>query len=203
MEVLIMPYELPPLPYDYNALESVIDEETMHLHHDKHHASYVKGLNAAEEKLAEARKSGDFSAIKAISKNLSFHGSGHFLHSMFWQNMSPNGGGTPSGDLAAAIDKEFGNFDTFSNQFQSAANAVEGSGWGMLAYQPQGQKLVVLQCEKHQNLTQWGATPLLVVDVWEHAYYLRYQNRKPEFTKAFMDIINWEDVAKRYADAVK
>ncbi|MBD3266574.1 superoxide dismutase, partial [bacterium] len=167
-----MPHELPPLPYDYKALEPVIDEETMRLHHDKHHASYVKGLNDAEEKLEQAKKSGDFSAIKPICKAMAFHGCGHFLHTIFWQNMGPNGGGTPSGDLAKAIDRDFGGFDTFSSLFQAASNGVEGSGWGILAYQPQGQQLVVLQSEKHQNLTQWGVTPLLVLDVWEHAYYL-------------------------------
>ena len=198
-----MPHVLPPLPYPYNALESVIDEETLHLHHDKHHLGYVNGLNAAETKLAEAKEKSDFSAIKAICKEMAFHGSGHFLHTMFWENMSPDGGGTPSGALGDAIVKDFGSFDKFSSLFQAAANSVEGSGWGVLAYQPQGQQLVVLQSEIHQNLTQWGVTPLLVVDVWEHAYYLKYQNRRPDFTKAFFNVINWDDAARRYAKALK
>ena len=128
MEEKSMPHVLPPLPYDYNALEPHIDEQTMRLHHDKHHQSYVDGLNNAEKKLEEARKSGDFAAVKHLSRELAFHGSGHFLHSIFWEIMSPKGGGKPSGDVAKAIDKAFGGFDAFSAQFQAASNAVEGSG---------------------------------------------------------------------------
>ena len=201
MEEKSMPHVLPPLPYDYNALEPHIDEQTMRLHHDKHHQSYVDGLNNAEKKLEEARKSGDFAAVKHLSRELAFHGSGHFLHTIFWEIMSPTGGGKPSGDIAKAIDKAFGSFDAFSAQFQAASNAVEGSGWGILAYQPQVDNLVILQSEKHQNLTQWGVVPLLVLDVWEHAYYLKYQNRRPEYTKAFFNVINWEEVNKRYQNA--
>lgn len=196
-----MPHELPPLPYPYDALEPHIDAQTMRLHHDIHHKAYVDGLNNAEAKLAEARQKGDFALVKHWSREAAFHGSGHFLHSIFWENMSPRGGGEPSGELAEAIKRDFGSFENFQNQFLAAANAVEGSGWGILALQPTSH-LVILQAEKHQNLTQWGVTPLLVVDVWEHAYYLKYQNRRAEYTKAFMNVVNWEDVLKRYQRAL-
>jgi Fe-Mn family superoxide dismutase len=197
-----MPHELPPLPYDYNALEPHIDEATMKLHHDIHHAGYVKGLNAAEEALAKAREAGDMSAIRKLCDDLAFHGSGHYLHNIFWENMSPNGGGKPSGDLAAAIDKYFGSYEAFEKQFKAAAATVQGSGWGLLVWAPQdGGRLEILQAEKHNNLTQWGCTVLLAIDVWEHAYYLNYQNKRPAYIDAFFNVVNWDDVAKRYADA--
>ncbi len=195
-------HELPPLPYAYDALDSVIDEQTMRLHHDKHHAGYVKGLNKTELKIAEAQKNGDFSAIKHLERDLAFHGSGHILHTIFWQNLSPDGGGTPSGDLAKAINAEFGSFETFKSHLISATNAVEGSGWGVFAFSVAMQKLVILQAEKHQNLTQWGAVPLLVIDVWEHAYYLKYQNRRSEFVSNIFEIINWKDVEKKFTEIV-
>jgi len=197
-------HELPELPYAYNALEPHYDEQTVRLHHDLHHAGYVKGLNAAEEKLEAILKSGDFAAIKAVCGELAFHGSGHILHSMFWTNMKPTGGGAPSGDLAKAIEKNFGSFDAFKGAFLAASNAVAGSGWGVLAYRKLDDRLVILQAEKHENLTQWGVAPILVLDVWEHAYYLKYQNKRPEWTKVFMDsLVNWDDVAKRLAEARK
>ena len=188
---------LPPLPYGYKALEPVIDEETLHLHHDKHHAGYVKGLNKAELALAKARKSGDFSMIKHLERDLAFHGSGHILHSIYWQNLSPNGGGVPKGKIAKAIRRSFGSFDEFKAQMIAATKSVEGSGWGLLCYHLMSNSLVILQAEKHQNLTQWGAFPLLVIDVWEHAYYLKYQNRRAEYVKKIFDIINWQNVEKR------
>lgn len=194
-----MPHELPPLDYPYESLEPHIDAQTMHLHHDIHHKAYVDGLNNAEAKLAEARANNDFALVKHWSREEAFHGSGHFLHAIFWKNMSPNGGGQPSGALAEAINRDFGSFDAFKAQYIAAANAVEGSGWAVLACQPSG-KLVILQSEKHQNLTQWGVTPLLVLDVWEHAYYLKYQNKRAEYTKAFFNVINWADVASRLND---
>jgi Fe-Mn family superoxide dismutase len=198
-----MAHELPPLPYAYDALEPYIDEQTMHLHHDIHHLAYVKGLNAAEEKLAEARKSGDFGLVKHWSREAAFHGAGHLLHSIFWTNMvaADKAAAAPSGELLQAIDRSFGGFEAFKAHFQAAANAVEGSGWGILAYRPADDSLVVLQAEKHQNLTQWGVVPLLVLDVWEHAYYLKYQNKRPEYVKNFINIINWDDVAERYRRA--
>lgn len=199
-----MPHQLPPLPYDYKALEPNIDEQTMHLHHDIHHKAYVDGLNKAEDMLAQARKAGDYALVKHWSREAAFHGSGHFLHSIFWPNMAAagkGGGGEPSGALAQAINKDFGSFAAFKAQFAAAAVAVEGSGWAILAYQPAGDQLVILQSEKHQNLTQWGVVPLLVLDVWEHAYYLKYQNRRAEYVNNFFNIINWSDVAARYSKA--
>jgi Fe-Mn family superoxide dismutase len=191
-------HELPPLPYAYDALEPYYDEQTVRLHHDIHHAGYVKGLNAAEEKIANMLQSGDFAAAKAVCGELAFHGSGHILHSIFWTNMRPGGGGAPSGDIAKVIEKQFGSSDAFKGLFLAATNAVAGSGWGILAYRKNDDALVVLQAEKHENLTQWGVTPILVLDVWEHAYYLKYQNKRPEWTKAFMEhLVNWDDVSKR------
>jgi Fe-Mn family superoxide dismutase len=199
-----MPYELPPLPYEYGALEPYYDEQTLRLHHDIHHAGYVKGLNAAEEKLAGMLKAGDYSAVKPVCKELAFHGSGHTLHSIFWTNMKPGGGGDPSGKLAELIKKCFGSVDAFKAMFLAATNAVEGSGWGVLAYRSTDDSLLVLQAEKHENLTQWGIQPILVLDVWEHAYYLKYQNKRPEWTKAFIEsLVDWDNVAKRLAAARK
>lgn len=196
-------YVLPPLPYDYDALEPHIDEQTMRLHHDKHHQGYVNGLNATLENLHRAREKGDYDLVQHYSGKLAFHGSGHLLHTIFWKNMSPNGGGNPKGDLEKMLTKNFANVETFKNHFVAASAKVEGSGWGILAFEPVGKKLVVLQAEKHQNLTQWGAVPLLVVDVWEHAYYLKYQNRRTDYIKAFLNVINWDDVAKRLQKAYK
>jgi superoxide dismutase, Fe-Mn family len=195
-------HELPPLPYDYNALEPYYDEATLRLHHDMHHAAYVKGLNAAEEKLAKALAENNFDAAKVLAKEQAFHGSGHILHSIFWTNMKPNGGGVPSGELAKVIKDDFGGYEAFKALFIATANAVEGSGWAILAYRKMDNRLVVLQAEKHENLTQWGVTPILVLDVWEHAYYLKYQNKRPDWTKTFMEhLVNWDDVAERFAAA--
>jgi Fe-Mn family superoxide dismutase len=197
-----MAHELPPLPYPYNALEPFYDEQTLHLHHDLHHAGYVKGLNEAEAQVAAMLKSGDFAGAKAACKALAFHGSGHILHSLFWTNMKLEGGGSPGGALLQAIDGAFGSYDAFKGLFLAATNAVEGSGWGILAYRKMDNALVILQAEKHENLSQWGVTPILALDVWEHAYYLKYQNKRPEWTRAFMEhLVNWEDVARRLSEA--
>ena len=198
-----MAHELPPLPYAYDALEPYVDEQTMRLHHDIHHKGYVTGLNSAEAKLAEARANGDFSSVKHLSREAAFHGSGHILHSIFWPNMiaASEAKAAPDGALAEAIDRDFGSFGAFKAQFVAASVAVEGSGWGILAYRPADDALVILTAEKHQNLTQWGVVPLLVLDVWEHAYYLKYQNRRPEYVNGFFNIINWDDVADRFAEA--
>lgn len=196
-------YTLPPLPYAYNALEPYIDEQTMRLHHDKHHAGYVRGLNKALKALEEARRKGDFSQVDYWTRKVSFHGSGHFLHSIFWNNMSPEGGGKPGDALAAAIQRDFGDFSRFRAHFIAAAAGVEGSGWGALVYEPTGRRLLILQVEKHQNLTAWGVVPLLVVDVWEHAYYLKYQNRRKAYLEAFFHVISWKDVEKRLNRAVR
>ncbi|MBN1660815.1 MAG: superoxide dismutase, partial [Anaerolineae bacterium] len=180
-------HELAPLPYAYDALEPYIDEQTMRLHHDKHHQGYVDGLNKAEQKLAEARQAGDFALVKHWSREAAFNGSGHLLHTIFWTNMTPESRATgqPRGNLSNAIERDFGGFDAFKQQFAAAATAVEGSGWGILAYRPLDDALIVLQAEKHQNLTQWGVIPLLVLDVWEHAYYLKYQNKRGEYVQNF------------------
>ncbi|MBC2581192.1 superoxide dismutase [Clostridium sp. DJ247] len=198
-----MPHTLPQLPYDYNALEPHYDEQTVRLHHDAHHKSYVDGLNNAEAKLEEARKNNDYALIKHWERELAFHGSGHILHTLFWENLSPNGGGTPSGGIADEISKEFGDYETFKKQFSAAAVAVEGSGWAVLAWNPLFNKLVILQVEKHQNLTQWGVVPLLILDVWEHAYYLKYQNKRAAFVDAWWNIVNWKEADNRFAKISK
>ena len=193
-------HELPPLPYDYAALEPYIDEQTMRLHHDKHHQAYVDGLNKAEEGLARARQSGDFAAIQQLERLLAFHGSGHFNHCVFWQNMAApgeGGGGEPAGELAERIKDDFGGFDQFKRHFFAASVAVEGNGWGLLAYYPIANRLYVQTAMNHQNLTIVGSVPLLVLDVWEHAYYLRYQNRRADYVQAWWNVVNWADVARR------
>ena len=200
-----MPYELSPLPYSYDALEPHIDEQTLHLHHDKHHKAYVDGLNNAEAKLVEARGKADFALVKHWERELAFHGSGHILHSLYWSTMAPTGkgGGQPEGELLRQLAADFGSFDLFAKQFSAAAAAVEGSGWAVLALSPLGKKLEILTAEKHQNLTQWGCMPILTIDVWEHAYYLKYQNRRAEYIAAWWNVVNWPEAAARLAAALK
>ena len=194
-------HKLPPLPYAYHALEPYIDEQTMRLHHDIHHKSYVDGLNKAEKEMQKARETGDFALIKHWEREAAFHGSGHYLHTIFWQNMKPKGGGEASGPIANEIKTSFGSFDKFKAQFSAAAEKVEGSGWALLVWSPQAGRLEILQAEKHQNLTQQGVIPLLVLDVWEHAYYLKYQNKRADYIKAWWNVVNWDDVNARYAQA--
>jgi superoxide dismutase, Fe-Mn family len=173
-------YSLPELPYDYSALEPHYSAEVLELHHDKHHKAYVEGANTTLEKLDKARSDDDFGAINQLQKNLAFHLSGHVLHSMFWENLSPDGGGKPSGDLEAAIEDGFGSFEGFRNQLREAALNVQGSGWGALTWEPLGQRLIVEQVYDHQSNVGQGAPPLLVLDMWEHAYYLQYKNVKAD-----------------------
>lgn len=194
-------YVLPELPYAYNALEPLYDEQTVRLHHDKHHAAYVNGLNAALEKLEAARKTNNFADVKALSKAVAFHGSGHILHSLFWHSMRPGGAGEIPGELEKAMKDSFGTVEACKAQFAAAAKDVEGSGWAILAYEPFADKLLILQAEKHQDLTVWGVQPLLVCDVWEHAYYLKYQNRRAEWVDAFMKMADWQFAAERLAQA--
>ncbi len=195
-------FVLPPLDYDYDALEPRIDVETMRLHHSVHHQGYVNGANNALRKLDEiASGEGDAGLVKHWTRELAFHGSGHTMHLLFWNNMRPDGGGEPSGDLADAVNESFGEFANFSRLFKAASVAVEASGWGILGYEPVSRRLVVLQAEKHHDLTVHGVVPLLAIDVWEHAYYLRYQNRRGDYVDAFMNVINWDDVARRYRAA--
>jgi Fe-Mn family superoxide dismutase len=196
-------YVLPMLPYAYDALEPYIDEQTMRLHHDVHHNGYVKGLNGALEAMKAAREAGDYGDMDRLAQKAAFHGSGHILHTVFWLNMtSAERSGNPSGILKRQLEKDFGGVAQFILQFTATAKKVEGSGWGILAWEPLGGRLVVLQAEKHQNLTQWGAIPLLVVDVWEHAYYLKYQNKRGDYVDNFMKIIDWENVAQRLERAM-
>ncbi|MET3696166.1 Fe-Mn family superoxide dismutase [Bacillus oleivorans] len=194
---------LPPLPYSYDALEPFISQRIMRLHHTKHHQSYVDGLNKAEKKLEEARRSNNFELVKHWERELAFHGSGHYLHTIFWNNMTPRGGGRPSGELARDIDAYFGSFAAFQKHFSEAAKQVEGVGWAILVWSPRSRHLEILQSERHMILTQWDTIPLLVLDVWEHAYYLQYENRKAEYVDAWWNVVNWRDVEKRYEEAKK
>ena len=192
-------YTLPELDYDYSALEPHISGRIMELHHSKHHQAYVTGANTVLEQLAEARESGNFASINKLEKDLAFNLGGHLNHSIFWQNLSPNGGGAPEGELAAAIDEHFGSFDKFKAHFTATALGVQGSGWAVLAWDSLGAKPVIFQLFDQQSNAPLGVTPLLQLDVWEHAYYLDYLNVRADYVKAFWNIANWEDVARRFA----
>jgi superoxide dismutase, Fe-Mn family len=195
-------HKLPILTYPYNGLEPYISEEIMKLHHDIHHRSYVDGLNKAEKNLVEAREKNDFSLIKHWSRELAFHGSGHYLHTIFWNNMKPKGGGQPSGKLLKEINRYFGSFESFKKQFTEAAKQVEAVGWALLVWSPRSHHLEILQSERHMILTQWDTIPLLVLDVWEHAYYLQYKTDKAKYIFNWWNIINWDDVEERFEKAV-
>jgi len=195
-------YELPELPYDYSALEPYYSAEVLELHHDKHHKAYVDGANTTFEKLGQARDSGDFGTINQLEKNMAFHLSGHVLHSLLWTNLSPDGGGEPEGELAAAVKESFGSYDAFRAQISEAANNVQGSGWAALSWEPLGRRLIVEQVYDHQGNVGQGGPPLLALDMWEHAYYLQYKNVKKDWVEAFWNLVNWPDVANRF-DRVK
>ena len=195
-------YELPDLPYDYDALEPHISGEIMQLHHDKHHATYVAGANTALEKLEKAREEGaDANEIRALSKNLAFNLGGHTNHSIFWKNLSPNGGGEPTGELAEAINRDFGSFEKFKDHFSAAATGLQGSGWAVLGYDHIAGRLIIEQLTDQQGNVSVDFTPLLMLDMWEHAFYLQYKNVKADYVKAVWNAFNWEDVAERYARA--
>ena len=194
-------YTLPDLPYDYSALEPHTSAQVLELHHDKHHLAYVKGANETTEKLAVARDKNDFGSIVGLEKSLAFHTSGHILHSIFWNNLSSEGGDKPEGELATAIDETFGNFDAFKAQLTAATATVQGSGWGALAWEPMGQRLIIEQIYDHQSNIGNGSVPLFVIDSWEHAYYLDYKNVKPDFIAAIWNIVNWTDVSNRFSKA--
>ena len=194
-------YSLPDLPYDYAALEPALIGQILELHHDKHHKAYVDGANTTLEKLEAARESGDFGAIVGLEKTLAFNVSGHVLHSIYWENLSPDGGDKPDGDLASAIDEHFGSFDKFKAQLTSVTTTVQGSGWGVLSYEPVGQRLLIEQVYDHQGSVGIGSTPLLAFDAWEHAWYLQYKNVKADYASALWDIVNWADVQARFAAA--
>jgi Fe-Mn family superoxide dismutase len=190
-------YKLPDLSYDYGALEPHISGAIMQLHHDKHHKAYVDGANKALEQLAEARQRQDFAHIGALERALAFHTSGHVLHSLFWQNLAPKAGGQPTGALAQAIERDFGGFDAFKKQLTAAATTIMGSGWAALVFDPLSRRLRTVQIHDHQSEVTQGGVPLLVLDAWEHAYYLQYKNEKAKFFEAIWNAWNWPDVARR------
>ncbi|MEM9227170.1 MAG: superoxide dismutase [Verrucomicrobiota bacterium] len=195
-------YELPKLPYPYDSLEPSIDAETMRLHHDIHFNGYKNGLNAALAKLAEFRAKGDFPQVAYWENQLAFHGAGYNLHVVFFQNMAPAGTTSPGKALTGLMDKHFGGLDAFKAQFSAAARTVQGSGWAILGYQPMGEKLVVMQAEKHQDMTMWAVIPILALDVWEHAYYLKYQNRRGDYIANWWNVVNWDNVTERATAAM-
>ena len=194
-------FTLPDLPYDYAALEPHISAQIMQLHHDKHHNTYVTAANKALESMEEARANGDAAGAAKLSKDLQFNLGGHINHSIFWKNMSPDGGDKPTGELASAIDDAFGSFDNFQAQFTAVATTIQGSGWAILAYEPIAGNLVIEQMYDQQNGVPVATFPLLQLDMWEHAFYLDYQNVKPDYVKAWWNVVNWEDVAQRLEKA--
>lgn len=196
-------YTLPDLPYDFSALEPSISGRIMQLHHDKHHQAYVTGANTALDQLAEARDSGNLANVNKMTKDLAFNLAGHVNHSIFWQNMSPDGGDKPTGEVASAIDEFFGGFDKFTAHFTAAAMGVQGSGWAAMVYDAVGQRPLVLQFHDQQQDFPAGTVPLLLLDVWEHAYYLDYANVRADYVKAFWNIVNWADVEARLQTARK
>lgn len=199
-------YSLPELPYDYSSLEPVISGEIIELHHDKHHAAYVKGANDTLDQLAEARERNQWGGVSGLEKNLAFHLSGHILHSIYWRNMSGDGGGEPlekdgTGELADAVAEHFGGFDRFKAQLSKAAATTQGSGWGVLAWEPVSRRLIVEQVYDHQGNVGQGSVPLLVFDAWEHAFYLQYRNQKVDFVEAMWRVVDWQDVSRRFLAA--
>lgn len=195
------PYVLPDLDYGYGALEPHISGAIMELHHGSHHAAYVKNANVTLGRLDEARADGDYAQIAALERALAFNLSGHILHSIFWKNLVPKGGGRPEGDLASALERDFGGFDAFRRQMIEVASTIMGSGWAALTWEAFGGRLLIIQVHDHQsNLTQAGV-PLMVIDAWEHAYYLQYRNRKTEFFEAVWNLWNWQDIGARFQAA--
>ena len=194
-------YSLPELPYDYAALEPHISGKIMQLHHDKHHQAYVTGANTALEQLAEARDADNLAAVNKLEKDLAFNLGGHVNHSIFWNNLSPEGGERPEGELAAALDEYFGGFEKVQAHFTATALGVQGSGWAVLAWDALGQRANVVQLFDQQGNLPAGTIPLLMLDVWEHAYYLDYLNVRADYVKAFWNIANWQDVAQRFEAA--
>lgn len=196
-------YTLPDLTYDPGELAPHLDPRIVELHHGKHHAAYVAATNVVLDRLADARAKGSWDSIVGLEKSLAFNLGGHVLHSIYWTNLSPSGGGEPVGDLAAAITHSFGSFASFRAQFTNVAASVQGSGWALLTYEPVGDRLIVEQLEVHHESTVLGGVPLLAIDVWEHAYYLQYENRRADYLNAIWHIVNWPDVAARFLDATR
>jgi len=196
-------YTLPELGYDYAALEPHISATIMELHHTKHHQAYVTGANGALAAMAAARDSGDFANINKLEKDLAFNLGGHVNHSIFWTNLSPDGGDAPVGSLASAIDDNFGSFEKFSAHFTATALGVQGSGWAVLAWDSIGQKLIIVQLFDQQGNLPAGIVPVLMLDVWEHAYYLDYRNVRADYVKAFWKIVSWSNVQQRFDSATQ
>lgn len=194
-------YTLPALKYDYAALEPHVSGKILELHHGRHHAAYVKGANDTLEALADCRAKKDFARIPALERALAFHISGHVLHSIFWQNLTPGGGGQPTGALASQIDADFGSFDLFKAQLNAAAATIMGSGWGALVWEPISKRLITAQIYDHQAQVPQGSLPLLVVDAWEHAFYLQYGPDKAKFFESLWNVWNWADVSARFESA--
>jgi superoxide dismutase, Fe-Mn family len=194
-------YTLPDLTYDYGSLEPNISGKIMELHHDKHHLAYVNGANTALDLLAEARDKNDLTWVNKLQKDLAFNLAGHVNHTVFWRNLSPEGGDKPVGELAAAIDEFFGSFDGFRAHFTASALGIQGSGWSILAWDVLGEKLIIEQLYDHQGNLAPASIPLLMLDMWEHAFYLDYQNIKGEYVKAFWNIVSWPDVTARFEAA--
>jgi Fe-Mn family superoxide dismutase len=194
-------YTLPELAYDYAALEPSISASIMELHHSKHHQTYVTGANTALAQLAEARDKGDLTYVNKLEKDLAFNLGGHINHSIFWTNLSPDGGDKPTGDLESAINDQFGSFDKFVAHFTATALGVQGSGWAVLAWDSIGERLIIVQFFDQQGNLPAGIVPLLMLDVWEHAYYLDYKNVRADYVKAFWNIANWANVQKRFTVA--
>ena len=191
-------YTLPQLPYDYAALEPHVSARIMELHHGKHHASYVKNANDVLDQIEESRQKEDWSRLPALERALAFHLSGHILHSIFWGNLTPRGGGRPGESLARALERDLGGFDRFQAQMNQAAATIMGSGWAALVWEPTGGRLLVTQIYDHQSNLVQGGFPILVMDAWEHAFYLQYENRKTDFFAALWNVWNWEDIGRRY-----
>jgi superoxide dismutase, Fe-Mn family len=192
----------PTLPYSDSFLEPNMDAETMHLHYTFHHGGAVKAANNDLKKIKEALDSNNLETIDFWTKKLSFHFSSHVLHSIFWTNLT-NKQTTPKGELLTRIEKNFGTYDKLKSYIAATSKNVDGNGWGILGYQPYSDSLVVLQCENHEKLTQWGVIPLLVIDVWEHAYYLKYKNKRTDFVDALFPILNWDNASLRLDNALK
>ncbi len=192
-----MTYTLPDLAYDPAALEPYLSSRIIELHHGKHHASYVAAANSTLDKLEEARANDRWESIVGLEKTLAFNLGGHVLHSMYWSNLTPGGSGDPEGALVEAIGAAFGSFAAFKAQFTQVATTVQGSGWALLTYEPLGQRLIIEQLEVHHQSTVLGGVPILAIDMWEHAYYLQYENRRPDYVSAIWNLINWPDVAHR------
>jgi Fe-Mn family superoxide dismutase len=192
--------ELPPLPYDYDALEPSISEQVVTWHHDTHHQGYVNGIQAAEETLAENREAGEFGGSAAAIRDITHNGSGHYLHTLFWENMSPNGGGEPSGELADRIEADFGSYEGWKGEFEAAA--ADASGWALLVYDPVADQLRNLVVDQHDQGALPGSHPIVALDVWEHSYYYDYGPDRGSFIEGFFDVIDWDNVAEQYQNAI-